>query len=125
MLQEHFKYQSVIVGDLLKREVKKKSDLGKRIQDAMKNHSYAEDEIAIDLIEKQLEGFDERKESWIIEGFPKTRKQALTLAKKNFILNKIVLIEVDDEITIKRIKDSMEEDLGDRYNDEEAERIAH
>ena len=55
MLSEHFKYQSVSIGDLLKKEVKKKSDIGKWIQDSMRENSYAEDQIAIDLIEKQLQ----------------------------------------------------------------------
>ena len=69
-----------------------------------------------------IEAFN--NESWIIEGFPRTRVQALALAKMNFIVDKFLFLEVDDETTIRRIKESYEEEYAERYNDEVAERKA-
>lgn len=65
-----------------------------------------EDEIAIELVMKQIDEFEKEKKSWIIEGFPRTRKQALELAKRNFILDKFILIDVDDITTLDRLTDS-------------------
>jgi len=55
---------------------------------------------------KQIDEFEKEKKSWIIEGFPRTRKQALELAKRNFILDKFILIDVDDLTTLDRLRDS-------------------
>lgn len=40
MLAEYFGWKSISVGDLLKKEVSKKSEFGKAISDALKNYRY-------------------------------------------------------------------------------------
>ena len=106
-LSDHFQHESVSVGDLLNREINKKTPLGQRIHDSRKRHQYVEDEIAIELVMKQIDEFEKEKKSWIIEGFPRTREQALELAKRNFILDKFVLIDVDDSTTLDRLSDTL------------------
>lgn len=74
---EDFKYEAICVGDLLNKEISKKSETGKRIVDQRKTYSYVADDIVIDLVSKQIEQLEKEKKNWIIEGFPRTRKQAL------------------------------------------------
>lgn len=40
VLAEYFNWKSISVGDLLKKEVSKKSEYGKAISDALKNYRY-------------------------------------------------------------------------------------
>lgn len=54
-LSEHFGYDCVSVGDLLNKEINKKSDLGQLIQDHKKKYEYVPDEIAIELVMKYVE----------------------------------------------------------------------
>ena len=71
-LEEHFKYQSISTGDLLKKEYMKKSDLGKKISEEMKKGGLVEDDIVIELVMNQIKFLEEKGESWIINGFPRT-----------------------------------------------------
>lgn len=78
-LAEHFNWTCISVGDLLKKEVSKKSDLGKDISESLKNYRYVEDSIVIELVKKQVESYEKDHISWVIEGFPRTKTQALSL----------------------------------------------
>ena len=62
------------------------SDYGKQIDDCRKNYEYVPDEIVIDLVKKHIEECEAQTEDeenanagWILEGFPRTRMQALAL----------------------------------------------
>lgn len=97
MLEQHLKelqgYENMVtisVGDLLMREITMHSDYGKRINACRKNYEYIPDEIVIDLVQKHIdeceadkaEGGDDSQggnSGWILEGFPRTRMQALAL----------------------------------------------
>lgn len=110
---EDFKYEAICVGDLLSKEVSKKSDFGKRINDARKTYySYVDDDIVIDLVSKQIEQLEKEKKNWIIEGFPRTRKQALSLNKLKvpFIPDRMILLDVNDELTKQRVKENLTSD---------------
>jgi adenylate kinase family enzyme len=58
MLTEHLKYsfeslsniESISVGDLLRKELIKKSDFGKKILESNKDYSYIDDQIIIELV---------------------------------------------------------------------------
>jgi len=50
-LAEHFNCESVSVGDLLNKEISKKSELGKCIKESRQAYQYVDDEI---LVKKQL-----------------------------------------------------------------------
>ncbi len=64
---------------MLIKEISKKSEFGKQIVESRKNYSYVKDEIVIDLVKIQIELLEKEQKSWIIEGFPRTRLQALAL----------------------------------------------
>ena len=64
MLEQHLKedyppqfnkIECISVGDLLQKEITKKSDFGKLIFESRKNYSYIQDEIVIDLVKIHIE----------------------------------------------------------------------
>lgn len=69
----------ISVSDLLMREINKRSEYGKRIYESRKTYSYIEDEIVIDLVQNHIEECERKNKGWILEGFPRTRMQALAL----------------------------------------------
>jgi len=103
-LAEHFNWSCVSVGDLLKKEVSKKSDYGKAITESLKHYKYGkaplrlngsvDDSIVIDLVKKQVELYEAEHQSWVIEGFPRTKTQALALQKTGIIPDKFILLDV-------------------------------
>ncbi len=104
---EDFKYEAICVGDLLNKEITKKSDYGKQIVATRKTYSYPEDDIVIELVKKRIEQLEKEKRNWIIEGFPRTRKQALALTEMKFIPDRMILLDVSDELTKERIKQNL------------------
>ena len=53
-LSEYFNWNCISVGDLLKKEISKKSEYGKAISESMKNYRYVDDNVVIELVKKQI-----------------------------------------------------------------------
>ena len=116
-LAEHFNINSCIsIGDLLRKEISKKSDLGRRIAEARKSYSYVDDEIAIELMEKNINELEKEGKSWIMEGFPRTKVQALALQKMGIIPDKFILLNVDDSTTLERVRSQLSGKEAENYN---------
>ena len=74
-LAEQMGWKCITTGDLLRKEVMKKSELGKKIQDSFKNYQYGkleeisniwinytvEDKIVIDIVTKEIEVCESEK----------------------------------------------------------------
>ena len=78
-LSEDDNFVCISVGDLLNKEILKKSEFGKQIVEAWKNFTNVKDEIVNELVKLHIELLEKDQKSWIIEGFPRTRQQALAL----------------------------------------------
>ena len=115
-LAEHFDIRNCLsIGDLLRKEISKKSDLGRRIAEARKSYSYVDDEIAIELMEKNINELEKTGQSWIMEGFPRTRVQALALQKLGIIPDKFILLNVEDVTTLERVRFQLSKKDNENY----------
>jgi len=101
-LAEYFGWGCISVGDLLKKEVSKKTEHAAVIQEAFKLYRYVPDAIVMDLVKKQIE--QQGDSSWILEGFPRTQVQALALQKLGVIPDKIIQMRVAAGTTASRVK---------------------
>lgn len=54
-MQEERPIEGVSVGELLHREIIKKSEYGKQILESMKTYSYVKDEIVINVVKNRIE----------------------------------------------------------------------
>ena len=103
------KYNSfqISTGDILREEIKKDSEIGKKIINNMNDGKFVDDEIVNSLIEKVV--FDRSKKGKLIfDGYPRTIKQAknldLLLTESNQQINFIFFLNVNKETIIKRIE---------------------
>tara|TARA_B100001029_G_scaffold174540_1_gene174772 strand:- start:499 stop:1062 length:564 start_codon:yes stop_codon:yes gene_type:complete len=97
----------VSTGDMLREEIKKDSEIGKKIINNMNNGKFVEDEIVNKLLEKTI--FDEKKMNKLIfDGYPRTINQAKNLEslliKSNQKIDFIFFLNVNKEAIIKRIE---------------------
>ncbi len=97
----------VSTGDLLRNEVKNKTEIGKDIENIISMGDFATDEIVNDLIERVI--FDpQKKNKLIFDGYPRSLKQAENLDEllsKSFQkINFIFFLNVKKETIIKRIE---------------------
>ena len=79
MNDEGGKFECIVVGDLIMKQITQKSEMGEKITDALHNQSYVPDEIVIQLVRPEIEKLEQGQKSWIIEGFPMTEVQAVAL----------------------------------------------
>ena len=97
----------ISTGDLLREEIKKDTDIGKKIITNMNDGKFVSDEIVNDLIKNII--LDPRKKSKLIfDGYPRSISQAKNL---DFLLNEsnqkidcVFFLNVDKDTIIKRIE---------------------
>ena len=97
----------ISTGELLREEIKKDTDIGKKIIKNMNDGKFVSDEIVNDLIKNII--LDPRKKSKLIfDGYPRSISQAKNL---DFLLNEsnqkidcVFFLNVDKDTIIKRIE---------------------
>lgn len=66
-------WRAISPGGLFKKEIDKKTETGKRIQQCWNEYHYVDDEIVIDLVKREIQEVEKEKKSWILQGFPRTK----------------------------------------------------
>jgi adenylate kinase len=93
-------------GDILRKEVKQNSELGKLAFPCMKEGELVPDEIILKMMEKRIKQADCLK-GFILDGFPRTRTQAEGLDELLSGLNRKVTwaleFEVSDACAVRRL----------------------
>ena len=106
-LVEKLKGFQISTGDMLRDEIKKDSDIGKKIINDMNDGKFVNDEIVNELIENAVSD-STKKNSLIFDGYPRSLSQAnnlnLLLKKYNQSIDFIFFLNVDKETIIKRIE---------------------
>lgn len=84
-----FDAKVISTGDLIRAEIAKKSEIGKKIEGICLKGMLVPDEIVLDLLKRELAD----TENFILDGFPRTIAQAITLeniADIDVVINLIV-----------------------------------
>ena len=66
-----------------------------------------DDQIVIDLIKAAIQDCEDKKNSFIVQGFPRTKVQALALQKMGIISDKFILLKVKPSASLARIKNNL------------------
>jgi len=99
-------------GTLLKKEVQKQTDNGIKIKKAFDEKKYVEDEVVIQVVKKKIADLEKENKNWVIEGFPRTKVQALSLETLGIIPDKIIQLTCSREKSLQRIKTNLlEQDI--------------
>lgn len=99
-LSERFGVPHISTGDILRRHVGEKSDLGKKAETYVRAGKLVPDELVIEMVRKRLKQKDARK-GFILDGFPRTADQARALDKM-IAVDHALLLFLDPEDLIKR-----------------------
>ena len=102
-----FKLFQVSTGDLLRNEIKNKTQIGKEIEEIISRGDFATDDIVNKLIKNII--FDpKKKDKLIFDGYPRSLSQAknldLLLGSSNQKIDFIFFLNVNKEIIMKRIE---------------------
>ena len=102
-----FNLHQVSTGDLLRTEIKNKSEIGKEIEEIISKGDFATDDIVNKLIKNII--FDPKKKNKLIfDGYPRSLSQAknldVLLKNSNQKIDFIFFLNVNKDTIIKRIE---------------------
>jgi len=105
-LAKKYRLEFVATGEMLEEEIKKGSEIGKKVQILYENGQLVPDEIVIPLIEEKIKN-SEGVRGYIFKGFPRTLVQSYILdgllKKYDSYIAKIFEIKVDTLELIRRL----------------------
>ena len=105
-LTRDFGCPQISTGGLLRTAIREKTKIGKKVEKIMARGDLVSDEIVLGLIQQSLEDIDDQK-GYLLDGYPRNINQAKSLnsvlKSMNRPLEHTVLIDVDNEILVKRL----------------------
>jgi len=103
-------YKEIIPGDLMREEVKNKTEIGIELEEYINNGLLAPHEIAMKIVKKKIDEYHNHGYKDIIfDGFPREIEQSDALEEiineyPDYKIKHVIFIDVDDECVVKRIK---------------------
>lgn len=101
-LIEKYRIPQISTGDMLRQAIKQGTPAGIRANDYMERGELVPDEIVIDLVKERLRAPDCAR-GFIMDGFPRTIKQAEALRDAGIEIDFIIEIEVSDGEILRRM----------------------
>lgn len=98
---EKYNIAHISTGDILRAELKQKTELGKQAQSYIDNGQLVPDEVIINIVQSRLTQ-DDCKEGYLLDGFPRTLRQAEAIDGK-IELDCVVCMEVPFDKLMDRI----------------------
>ena len=97
-------YRHLSTGDLLRAEIKKENDLGKKIEEIISRGELVSDDIITELLKNELTNISNEK--FILDGYPRNIAQAETLKGifnelniENYVT---IYLDLEEELAMKR-----------------------
>lgn len=105
-ISSKYNIPQISTGDMLREHVKNLSPLGIQAKEFMDSGGLVPDNLILEMMKKKLSG-NECQNGYILDGFPRTLPQAEGLDKIldqiDSKLNKVIIIEVNDNTIIDRM----------------------
>ena len=122
-IMEKFNLYQLSTGDLLRSEIKNKSDLGKKISSIMNSGELVSDEIVGNLIENFVSN-EIYKNKIIFDGYPRTLIQAKNLDSLLKRYNQKIDIVLKLSVSLKTVKKRILERQIQEKRDDDNEEVA-
>ena len=106
---EHLNIPTISTGNIIREALRTGTEMGLKAKSFMDAGKLVPDEVVIGIIEERLQK-DDCQNGFILDGFPRTIPQAEALDKMGVVIDKVIDIEVPDEVVIGIVKDRLQED---------------
>ena len=103
MIAKKYGVVHISTGDILREHTKAGTALGKKASEFMTKGQLVPDSLIIEIVKERLSQDDVRQQGWLLDGFPRTRAQAMSLQVSGVIPNVFLVLDVPDEIVVSRI----------------------
>ena len=107
VLKEKYHLAHISTGDMLREEIKKGTALGLEIKALITKGALVSDELVTKLVQQRLANDPDLKKGYMLDGFPRTVKQAqdldVILAKTGAPLDFALNMEASADLLLKRL----------------------
>jgi adenylate kinase len=94
----------VSTGDILREAAADEgNELGQKAKECMDAGELVPDELITGLLVQKLDNPEVREKGWLLDGYPRTEAQAKGMEEYFLIPNKCVLLDVPEEVLVKRV----------------------
>jgi adenylate kinase len=107
LIVEKYKLKHLSTGDLLRKEIAEKSELGKTAESYISQGNLVPDTMIIDILSKQVENQAEDSNGIILDGFPRTVAQAEALEVMMKKLGKEISVLIDLRVNENELIDRL------------------
>lgn len=111
LLTSRLGLKSLSSGDIFRREIEAETDLGRLAKRYIDHGELVPNGVTIEMMAKRLRAEETRKHGFVLDGFPRTVRQAEALDELLFEmeigLDKVVSIEVPIDIIVHRLAGRM------------------
>ncbi|MCL1819231.1 MAG: adenylate kinase [Oscillospiraceae bacterium] len=102
MLKEQLGVPAISTGAILRSEIAAGTDIGLKADGYISRGELVPDDVIIDIVERRFLQPDCQK-GFILDGFPRTTAQAEALDAKGVKIDAVVVLNLDDEVIVKRM----------------------
>ncbi len=102
LIQEKLNIPIIATGDMLRQAVSEGTPLGQRAKEVMSQGRLISDDIMIGLVKQRIERPD-CHQGFLLDGFPRTVPQAESLQNSQVQIDKVLEIDVSDDVIVKRL----------------------
>lgn len=95
-LETDFQLEHISAGALLREEVKKGTTIGNNIKDVIEKGNLVPDQLVTEIIKLDVN----KKKNYILDGFPRTIKQAEAI--ENLDIDLVIYLEVPKDVIVER-----------------------
>lgn len=106
ILEKKYNAEQVSTGDILRKSIEAKTELGLKAKEYMDKGMLVPDELMIAMIKDKFAS-PNFPENWIMDGFPRTLSQAQSfdslLSELGMTLDRVIEVDVDRTLLVKRL----------------------
>lgn len=108
LTKKYSNFSSIIPGDIMRNEIKNKTELGVQLEDSINKGLLAPHDLVMKCVTDTLKNFqNEGKNDFIFDGFPREIRQAVAIDEflgEDMKIDSVIFFDIDDEVSIQRIK---------------------
>ena len=108
LIARRYNFRHVSTGELLRKEIAKKSEIGKIAAALIEKGEFVSDELVIGIVRDEICNSNSVERGYILDGFPRNTSQALALDRMLEEINRkvdaVLSLETTDSVNIKRIQ---------------------
>jgi adenylate kinase len=102
ILCERLGIPTISTGNMIREAMKSGTEMGLKAKEYAENGKLVPDEVVIGIVDERLR-MDDCANGFILDGFPRTIPQAEALDRMGIIIDRVVDINVPDEVITRRV----------------------